>query len=108
MVYFPADAEDATQEILIKLLTQLSTFQGRSSFRTWLYRIACNHVLNMKRGRGEQQPLSFSDYSRGLGGTPDMDLPEPASVPPTCTRSSRKRRSAARQACSCASIANSG
>jgi RNA polymerase sigma factor (sigma-70 family) len=50
MVYLPEDAEDATQEILIKLLTKLSTFEGRSSFRTWLYRLVCNHVLNMKRG----------------------------------------------------------
>src|SRR5678815_4659429 len=37
MVYNPYDAEDATQEILIKLLTTLSTFEGRSQFRTWLY-----------------------------------------------------------------------
>ena len=81
MVYFPADAEDATQEILIKLLTQLSTFEGRSSFRTWLYRIACNHILNMKRGRGEQRPWNFGDYGRGLNGTPDMDLPDPAAIP---------------------------
>src|SRR5262249_16127013 len=53
MVYHPQDAEDATQEILIKLLTRLATFEGRSSFRTWLYRLVFNHVLNMKRGRGE-------------------------------------------------------
>ena len=37
MVYLPADAQDATQEILVKLITTLSAFQGRSSFRTWLY-----------------------------------------------------------------------
>jgi RNA polymerase sigma factor (sigma-70 family) len=49
MLYHPQDAEDATQEILIKALTRLSSFEGRSSFRTWLYRIVVNHVLNMKR-----------------------------------------------------------
>ena len=54
MLYHPQDAEDATQEILIKALTRLSSFEGRSSFRTWLYRIVINHVLNMKRGRVEQ------------------------------------------------------
>jgi RNA polymerase sigma factor (sigma-70 family) len=53
MVYLPQDAEDATQEILVKLMTKLSTFVGRSSFRTWLYRIVVNHVLNMKRGRAD-------------------------------------------------------
>jgi DNA-directed RNA polymerase specialized sigma24 family protein len=38
MLFHPQDAEDATQEILIKVLTRLSSFEGRSSFRTWLYR----------------------------------------------------------------------
>src|SRR6266404_7375555 len=53
MLYHPQDAEDASQEILIKVLTRLSSFEGRSSFRTWLYRIVVNHVLNMKRGQVE-------------------------------------------------------
>src|SRR5438445_13653659 len=51
MLYHPQDAEDATQEILIKALTALSSFQGRRSFRTWRYRIVVNDVLNAKRGR---------------------------------------------------------
>src|ERR1700757_1416189 len=38
MLYHPQDAEDATQEILIKVLTRLSSIEGRSSFRTWLSR----------------------------------------------------------------------
>ncbi|MBI3753389.1 MAG: sigma-70 family RNA polymerase sigma factor, partial [Deltaproteobacteria bacterium] len=46
MVLNPQIAEDVTQEVLIKVLTKLSTFQGRSNFRTWLYRIAANHVIN--------------------------------------------------------------
>jgi sigma-70-like protein len=52
-VYLPQDAEDATQEILVKLMTKLSTFVRKSSFRTWLYGIVVNHVLNMRRGRAE-------------------------------------------------------
>jgi RNA polymerase sigma factor (sigma-70 family) len=51
MLAHPHDAEDATQEIFIKAMTRLSSFEERSSFRTWLYRIAVNHVLYMKRGR---------------------------------------------------------
>src|ERR1700693_4539999 len=54
MLFHPQDAEDATQEILVKVMTGLSSFEGRSSFRTWLYRILVNHVLNMKCGRVER------------------------------------------------------
>ena len=81
MVYLPEDAEDATQEILIKLLTKLSTFEGRSSFRTWLYRLVCNHVLNMKRGRADKAEWTFLKYRRELESTPDLELPDPRSVP---------------------------
>ena len=49
MVFQPHDAEEVTQEVLVKVITKLSTFKGESKFRTWLYRIAANHVLNMKR-----------------------------------------------------------
>src|SRR5256886_14969793 len=80
MLYHPQDAEDATQEVLIKALTRLSSFEGRSSFRTWLYRLVVNHVLNMRRGRAER-PLTFSEYGRGLDGTPDLDLPDSAAGP---------------------------
>jgi RNA polymerase sigma factor (sigma-70 family) len=79
MLYHPQDAEDATQEILIKVLTRLSSFEGRSSFRTWLYRIVVNHVLNMKRGRIEVQQASidFASYGGALDATPDLELADP-------------------------------
>ena len=80
MLYHPHDAEDATQEILIKAVTRLSSFEGRSSFRTWLYRIVVNHVLNMKRGRVEQTPISFRSYGHELDHTPDLELPDPSNV----------------------------
>jgi RNA polymerase sigma factor (sigma-70 family) len=80
MLYHPHDAEDATQEVLIKVVTGLSSFQGRSSFRTWLYRIVVNHVLNMKRGHVEQKAISFHSYGEELDNTPDLDLPDPSSV----------------------------
>src|SRR4029453_13981495 len=73
MLYHPQDAEDATQEILVKALTALSSYEERSSFRTWLYRIAVNHVLNTKRGRLEPPTISFSCYAHGLDRTPDLD-----------------------------------
>src|SRR6266536_4870188 len=81
MVYLPQDAEDATQEILVKLITKLSTFAGKSSFRTWLYRIVVNHVLNLKRGQADLAGWTFTRYGESLDATPDMDLPDPRSVP---------------------------
>ncbi len=80
MLYHPQDAEDATQEILIKLVTKLSTFERRSRFRTWLYRIATNHLLNVKRGRMEPEVMTFSEYGRGLEATPELELPDPREI----------------------------
>ncbi len=81
MLYSPQDAEDATQEILVKVVTKLSGFEGRSQFRTWLYRIATNHLLNMKRGRMEPEVMSFADYGRRLDEAPNLDLPDAREVP---------------------------
>ncbi len=83
MVHHPEDAKDATQEVLIKLLTRLSTFGGRSSLRTWLYRIAINHLLNMKRSRAESREITFIQYGQNLDDTPDaeLDLPDLQAVP---------------------------
>src|SRR6266478_10245447 len=66
MLYHPHDAEDATQEILIKAVIRLASFEGRSGFRTWLYRIVVNHVLNMNRGRLEQTSISFRSDGHAL------------------------------------------
>ncbi len=81
MVWDPADAEDVTQETLIKIITKLSTFRGESSFRTWSYRIAANHVINMKKRKMEFQYISFEKYGDAILNSPDLDLPEQSSVP---------------------------
>jgi RNA polymerase sigma factor (sigma-70 family) len=82
MLHHPHDAEDATQEILLKAVTRLSSFEDRSSFRTWLYRIVVNHVLNMKRGRIEREGLTLQSFAEDLDATPDSDLPERSSGSP--------------------------
>lgn len=81
MVFHVQDAEEVTQEVLIKAITRLSTFQGESLFRTWLYRITANHVLNMQRRNGEAEAQTFSSYAAAINDTPDLDLPDPKSVP---------------------------
>lgn len=81
IVFRPQDAEEVTQEVLVKVITKLSTFKGESTFRTWLYRIATNHVLNMKRRWAETRTTTFDDYGAAIAGTPDRDLPDPNSMP---------------------------
>jgi RNA polymerase sigma factor (sigma-70 family) len=81
MVFHPEDAQEVTQEVLVKVITKLSTFKGESKFRTWLYRIAANHVLNMKRRSSETQVTTFADYGAAINRTPDLDLPDRKSVP---------------------------
>jgi RNA polymerase sigma factor (sigma-70 family) len=81
MVFHPHDAEDVTQEVLVRVVTRLSTFKGECRFRTWLYRIVANHVLNMKRRPAETQVSTFANYGAAINHTPDLELPDPKSVP---------------------------
>ncbi|MBV6655238.1 MAG: RNA polymerase sigma factor [Mameliella sp.] len=74
MVLSPFDAEDITQEVLIIMVTKLSQFKGKSSFRTWLYRITFNHFLKMKQYWLEEQIVSFDQYGQDLDAIKDADL----------------------------------
>ena len=57
-----ADAEDAAQDILLKMITHLSSFRGDSAFTTWVFRIAVNHLKNYKKHMFARFPLSFEYY----------------------------------------------
>jgi RNA polymerase sigma factor (sigma-70 family) len=71
------DAEDATQEVLIKVITRLESFRGEASVRTWAYRIAVRHVLDRKKSRVEALHLTFdafgADLLDGLAAAPEPD-----------------------------------
>jgi RNA polymerase sigma-70 factor (ECF subfamily) len=54
-----ADALDAVQEGFVKALTHLDSFQGRSSFKTWLLRVVSNAALDLGRQRGRRETLSL-------------------------------------------------
>jgi len=75
MLWNRADAEDATQEIFVKAITHLGGFEQRSGFRTWLYRIAGNHLLDCCRSG-----KTFAALAQGLNEIPDADLPDPNSL----------------------------
>ena len=71
MLYNPFDAEDAAQEILLKIITRLSTFRGESAFTTWMYRVAVNHLLTLRRRQPELEAVSFEEYEKSL----ELDSP---------------------------------
>ncbi len=65
-LFLPADAEDATQEILIKVITHLANFKGESRFATWVFRIATNHLLTTHKCRAEKRGFSFKRAEEGI------------------------------------------
>ncbi|HYV37816.1 MAG TPA: RNA polymerase sigma factor [Gemmataceae bacterium] len=60
-----ADALDAVQEGFIKALVRLKSFQGRSSFKTWLLRVVTNASLDLGRQRGRREGQSLDALSHG-------------------------------------------
>ena len=81
MLYNPSDAEDASQEILLKIITHLSTFRGESAFTTWMYRVAVNHLLTIRKRRAELEAVSFEGYEQSLALDSAVDWPESHSSP---------------------------
>lgn len=49
------DALDATQEVFIKIYKNLERFEGRSSFSTWLYRIAANSCITLSEKKKKEK-----------------------------------------------------
>ena len=66
----PDDAQDATQEILVKVVTHLDSYRGESAFATWVYRVASNYLLTARKRRAEQRAeqmgLSFDGLEQML------------------------------------------
>jgi RNA polymerase sigma factor (sigma-70 family) len=80
MLGHPHDARDATQEVLIRLITKLSTFRGESRFRTWVYRVAANGILNF-RTELRTPERTFAEAGAQLDGALDAYQAAPAADP---------------------------
>ena len=81
----PQDAEDASQEILIKLITRLDRFDpDRGTFRAWVLGIARNHLLDTRRklGRMESQITSIEGYFDALDAVPDERIRDTSRLGP--------------------------
>ena len=70
------DAEDAAQEILVKVMTRLASFRGESSFATWVFRVAANHLKTCRKGMFAARPLSFEAYGEDIVSGRERDLPD--------------------------------
>jgi RNA polymerase sigma factor (sigma-70 family) len=77
-LFLPADAEDATQEILIKVITHLADFKGESRFTTWVFRVAANQLLTTQKSRAEKRGFSFRKAEEGIEAALSMPSPENA------------------------------
>lgn len=75
MMQMPDDAQDITQEVMVKVITNLSKFRGESQFRTWLYRIVTNHFLQMQKKKRETLVNEdFAGFSERLSGIEDIPI----------------------------------
>lgn len=72
---FP-DAEDATQDIMLKIMTNLSSFKGESLFSTWVFSIASNHLKNYQKHMFAKIPLSFEYYGEDIRNANIRDVPD--------------------------------
>lgn len=73
MLLFHEDAEDATQDILIRIVTHLSTFEQKSKFTTWVYRVATNYLITHKGKKSNKFTMSFDEYAEQIDtGQSDM------------------------------------
>jgi len=67
----PDDAQDACQEILVRIVTHLGTFEGRSKFTTWAYTVAVRSLLRTRKRliessvQGAEQFAAFLDAGMG-------------------------------------------
>lgn len=67
------EAEDQLQEIFIRVLDKLDGFRGESSFATWVYRLATNHLLNFKARRGSRSEAGLESLPEAAA--PGADVP---------------------------------
>src|SRR4051812_8721273 len=66
MLWRREDAEDAAQEILVRIVTRLAQYDSQSRLRTWAFRVATNYLLDVKKSCVERLQLNFSSFADEL------------------------------------------
>jgi RNA polymerase sigma factor (sigma-70 family) len=72
MLLSPSEAEDATQECLLRVATRLAQFDGAARFSTWAWKVAVNRILELRR-----RPFhTFEEFAADLADGLDVEAPE--------------------------------
>ncbi len=76
------DAKDIYQEVFIRVYKNLSRFQFKSEFSTWLFRITSNVCISFKRKYSKQNHLSLNDEDNSgyISTIPDDDVLSPENL----------------------------
>src|SRR5262249_31426751 len=80
----PDDAQDAVQEILLRIIRHIDGFRGDSAFTTWVYRIAANQLLTHRMQRASRMTTNLDDMAAwldaGLGRAPSSAPKDPVLI----------------------------
>jgi len=63
------DASDLTQETFIKAFQAIGRFKGKSSFFTWIYRIAINTTMTFLKKRGRRRYISYENINEEVSSS---------------------------------------
>ncbi len=69
LVYDKQDAQDLTHDVWIKIIENIDSFEGKSNFSTWSYRIMMNHFFNQQR---KYTQLDFKNFANTMNNLEDM------------------------------------
>lgn len=72
----PSDREDLAQDIAVQLWRSFGSFDGKSSFATWTYRVALNVAISFRRREGRRVQTDTSVDEHLLSATSDTEPPE--------------------------------
>lgn len=78
MLHDREDAEDATQESLVRIVTRLAQFRGESKFSTWAFRIAVRRILDFREQRAAAARTTFTAFADDLADGLEVDAVERA------------------------------
>ena len=86
------DAEDIMQQSLQKAFLHLRQFEGRSSFSTWLTRVAINEAQMLHRKSGNTREVSIDDLKENARTIIPLEIPDSAPDPETNYSQREQRR----------------